>query len=450
MKYLILVTFLLINFSFSIAQEIVIEAANSNGRATLFSLSGEKSLFIDSVTVSNNNTYQFNLSNSHMGFYRLIFNNKKWIDFIYDGNDVEIESNSENTLAQTKIIQSEENKIYYDFINLNKDYKTKTELLQLIIAHYPRTDDYYQSTKEKLIQTQEEYLNFVNVTSQSDPRSFIARYVKSSQLPVLNAEIPVDQQLNYLRSHSLDNVNFNDDALIYSDAFTNKAIEYLTYYRNPQLPMELLEKEFQIAVDSILYKAKLNDIVYKHIVEYLLDGFKKFGFDNVINYIIDNYVIADDICLDEKLETTFERRINQNKLFKPGFIVPDIAINDSSGSIIKLSEISAEKTLVVFYASWCPHCKDMLPQIYELYKNQKDKQFEVLAVSIDTSKADWMSFIKTNKLDWMNASDLKCWDGKTAKDYFIYATPTMLLLDKEKKFIKIVIDLKDLKNSLDI
>lgn len=440
--------FILFNFSFSIAQEIVIEAANSNGQATLFSLSGEKSLFIDSVTASNNNKYQFNLSNNHSGFYRLVFNNKKWLDFVYDRNDIEIETNVDNILELTSIIQSEENKIYYDFIELNNNYKTKTELLQLILARYPEEDEYYQTTREKLNQIKEEYLYFVNVTSQSDPNSFIARYVKSSQLPVLDAEIPVDQQVNYLKSHALDNVDFLDADLIYSDAFTNKAIEYLTYYRNPQLPMALLEKEFQIAVDSILNKAKVNDIVYKHIVEYLLDGFKKFGFDNVINYIIDNYVIADDICLDEKLETALERRINQNKLFKPGFIVPDIAINDSSGSIIKLSGIKAEKTLVIFYASWCPHCKDMLPQLYNLYKNQKEKEFEILAVSIDTSKTDWINFVRDNKLNWLNVSDIKGWAGRGVIDYNIYATPTMFLIDKQLKLIAKPSSIEELNNCL--
>ena len=83
-----------------------------------------------------------------------------------------------------------------------------------------------------------------------------------------------------------------------------------------------------------------------------------------------------------------------------------------TGSMVKLSNITAEKTLIIFYASWCPHCKDMLPQIYELYKNQKEKKFEVLAVSIDTSKTDWLNFIKTNKLDWLNVSDLKGWKEK--------------------------------------
>ncbi len=199
MKCFIVISFVLTSFSFSIAQEIIIKAANSSGAAALFSLSGEKSSFIDSIP-ANNNTYQFNLSNNRSGSYRLVFNNKKWLDFVYDSHDIEIETNAENILEETSIVQSDENKLYYDFIKLNKDYKTKTELLQLIIARYPETDNYYQSTQEKLNQTQEEYLYFVNVTAQSEPNSFIARYVRSAQLPVVNSEIEPDQYLNYLKS----------------------------------------------------------------------------------------------------------------------------------------------------------------------------------------------------------------------------------------------------------
>jgi hypothetical protein len=93
-------------------------------------------------------------------------------------------------------------------------------------------------------------------------------------LPVVPPEITFDDQLTFLKTYALDNVNFYDDGLVHSDAFTSKTIEYLTYYRNPQLPLGLLEKEFMSAVDSILNKAKVNEIVYQHIVEYLIDGFK--------------------------------------------------------------------------------------------------------------------------------------------------------------------------------
>lgn len=444
MKNLVFSVLFFLSTNFSFAQEVVIKVANSKDRAALYSLSGEKSSFIDSISF-NNNTYNFNLSSHHSGFYRLIFYNKKWLDFIYDSNDIKIETDADNTLANTKIIQSEENRIYYDFINLNKNYNTKTEILYLVLARYPVSDNYHKITIETLQRLQEEYLYFINVTAQSKPESFIARYVRSAQLPVIGNEISSVQHLTFLKSYSLDKVNFNDDALIYSDVFANKAIEYLSYYRNPQLPMALLEKEFETAIDSILNKAKVNDIVYKHIVEYLLDGFKKFGFDNVINYIVENYVIKDNICLDEKLETALERRINQSRLFNPGYVVPEISLLDQNNEAVQLSKIQSEKTLIIFYASWCPHCKTLLPQISELYKNQKEKTIEVLAISIDTSKTDWVNFIRTNKLEWLNASDLKGWEGKAVLDYNIYATPTMFLVGKSKNFIKILNDLEELK-----
>ncbi|MEO8233065.1 MAG: hypothetical protein ABI638_12340, partial [Ignavibacteriota bacterium] len=120
------------------------------------------------------------------------------MDFIYDGEELEIATNANNILDSLKVIKSEANKIYYEFVKLNKDYKTKSELLQLILARYPKEDDYYKTTKEKLIQIQEEYLYFLNVTAQVNPKSFIARYVRSAQLPVVDVETPSDKQLTYL------------------------------------------------------------------------------------------------------------------------------------------------------------------------------------------------------------------------------------------------------------
>jgi len=436
------------------AQQIEIKITGTSGIAFLSELSGEKISGVDSVNL-NDGVYKFSVVGEHNGIYRLTFNknNKSlqgkaqtgWIDFIYDNEDVEIKTEANSVLDSIKVIKSESNKIYYEFVKLNKDYKTKAELLQLILARYPKADDYYQTTKEKLLQIQEEYKYFINVTSQENSNSFIAKYVKSAQLPVVDIEIPTDKQLTYLKSDALDNVNFYDDGLIYSDAFTNKTIEYLTYYRNPQLPIGLLEKEFESAIDTILHKAKVNEIVYRHIIEYLLDGFKKFGFDNVLNYIVENYVIKDDLCLNEKLTTALDRRIQQVKEFKIGNTVPNIVLPDSNGSLVDLSKISSDKTLIIFYASWCPHCQSLIPQIYNYYKEQNPKKFEVLAISIDSTRNDWLKFVNNNKLNWLNISDLKGWTGKAVQDYFIYATPTMFLADREMNLISVPKTVEELK-----
>jgi peroxiredoxin len=421
------------------AQTISINIIKINVQSALLaSLSGEKVIPSDTIKSNGEGIFQFNLNTTkhHTGIYRLTFDKNKWVDFVNDGEDVSITTNPTNVLDSLKVVKSESNQLYYTFIKLNKQYKSKSDLLQLILARYPKDDDYYTTSQNKLQQLQKEYLDFVNVIAQKNPNSFIARYIKSSQLPVVDGNISLEKQVSYLKSHSLDFVDFNDVGLINSDIFSNKSIEYLTYYRNPQLPKELLEKEFMTAVDTILQKAKVNPLVYKHVVEYLLDGFKKFGFDAIINYIIENYVIKDDICIDQKLETALQRRMEQAKYFKIGDTVPNIVTKDLFGKEVNLYSITSENILIVFYASWCPHCQTLLPQISELYKNQEQKDVEVFAVSIDSNKSDWQKFINANGWKWVNVSDLKGWNSSAVKDYYIYATPTMFLVDKQRKIIK--------------
>ncbi|NOX64553.1 MAG: DUF4369 domain-containing protein, partial [Chlorobi bacterium] len=297
-KSLHYVLFILIIVSFgtsTFAQTIKIEISSAPQKAILFELEGEKTTKVDSV-FSKNDIFKFDLSDKHTGFYRLQLNKKHFLDFINDGKDVELKTNYKNIIDSLVIVNSESNKLYYEFLKLNKSYKTKTDLLQLILTRYPQDDDYYTITQKKLTEIQKDYLEFVNHTSQKTPNSFIARYIKSAQLPVIYGTLSINEQLDYLKKHSLDNVDFNDSEMIYSDLFTSKSIEYLTYYRNPQLPKALLEKEFMKAADTLLTKARVNELVYQHIVEYLIDGFTKFGFDNIIDYIITNYVMADDLC----------------------------------------------------------------------------------------------------------------------------------------------------------
>ncbi len=437
--------FLVLLYISSFAQKVTITINNSPNKAILFQLEGEKASKIDSV-ISQNEIFQFDLNGKHNGFYRLQIDNKHWVDFINDGNNIEISTDYNNFLENFVVVSSTSNKLYYEFLKLNKSYKTKNELLNIILTHYPKDDNFYNITRDKLLDIQKEYRQFVEVTSQEKPNSFIARYIKSAQLPIINISIPTREQIAFLKSHSLDNVNFNDFEMIYSNLYANKSIEYLTYFRNQQLPKPLLEKEFMKAVDSLLNKAKVNELVYKHMTEYLIDGFTKFGFDSIINYIVDNYVIKDDLCLDAKVESTIQKRIDQAKNFKIGSTVPDIILPDLDGNEIILSLLKSEKTLILFYASWCPHCKTTITELIKLYNKQKVKNIEVLAISLDEKRDDWSNLIKEYKLNWLNVSDLKGWNVKATTDYYIYATPTMFFVDKNLKIISKPISNSEISN----
>jgi peroxiredoxin len=436
------------------AQTLSIEIANvaPSQSVKLYLLRGERISIVDSnITIAKSEFSKYHIMiplPAQYGFYRLSFSPSSRIDFVNDGKDVVLQSDAKNILDSMKVITSESNKLFYSFIRLGKSYKTKTELLQLILARYPQNDSYYSATKKRLNELQSEYTEFVNVTSQKEPDSFIAQYIRSAQLPVVDGDLPIDKQLVYLKAHALDNVDFNNSKLVNSDVFTNKTIEYLTYFRNPQLPKELLEKEFCSAIDSILNRAKINGIVYQHIVEYLIDGFKRFGFDNVLDYIVNNYVIKDDLCLDVKTEGMIKRRIDQAKYLKIGAVAPNFALFDLTGKALELDKCKANKTLLVFYSTQCPHCQEIMPKLNSIYPTLKAKDIKIIAVCLETKKEEWEKFVKDKCPDLINVSDLKGWDGQVANGYYLYATPTMIILDKDRKIIGKPMTLEEITSQL--
>ena len=51
----------------------------------------------------------------------------------------------------------------------------------------------------------------------------------------------------------------------------------------------------------------------------------------------------------------------------------------------------------------------------------------MILVSLDTDKEKYETF--TKDITWITSCDLKGWEGQAARDYCVYATPTMYLLD---------------------
>jgi peroxiredoxin len=443
MRYVYLLTVLLCiigNYLFANSVKLTIKGCNDTS-IILYSVKGESLTIIDTFYSTGKGQFELNLKKGTMpGLFRVIFNKNNRFDFLFDNEDIEIKSDFNNLLDSVVVVKSQSNMLFYDFIKQNKEYKIKNELLQFILDRYPKNEEYYNETVKTLTKLQEEYLYFVNMAAVENKGKFIAKYIKSSQLPILPISLKHEDKIKYLRSNALNNVDFSDEALINSDVFTNKSIEYLTYFSNPQLQKKELELEFMKAVDSILQKAKINKNVYTQIVEYYIKGFREFGFDIIINYLLDNYVIKDDLCIEDKLEIALERRINQSKIFKVGNKVPNITITDQNNKNINLYEINAKEILIVFYSSACPHCITQLPKIFEYYKKQTVSNFQVLAISMDTNKEEWLKYITENKFDWVNANDLKGWESKAVSDYSVYATPTFILVDKDKRVISVPIE----------
>lgn len=109
----------------------------------------------------------------------------------------------------------------------------------------------------------------------------------------------------------------------------------------------------------------------------------------------------------------------------------DFSMEDSEGKLITLSDFRGKHLLIDFWASWCPPCRIANPNLVETYKKYNELGFEVLGVSLDNNREQWLEAIKVDNLTWKHVSDLKGWQNAVGQLYGINSIPHTILVDKE-------------------
>lgn len=127
--------------------------------------------------------------------------------------------------------------------------------------------------------------------------------------------------------------------------------------------------------------------------------------------------------------------VQEQKKTAVGALAPDFTMNDTEGKPIQLSSLKGKIVLVDFWASWCGPCRQENPNVVKLYQQYHSKGFEILGVSLDKTKEDWLKGIKDDNLTWIHVSDLQFWQNAAARLYGVNAIPQSFLLDKDGKII---------------
>jgi thiol-disulfide isomerase/thioredoxin len=112
--------------------------------------------------------------------------------------------------------------------------------------------------------------------------------------------------------------------------------------------------------------------------------------------------------------------------------LPDLSFRDASGAERKLSDWRGRTVLLNLWATWCVPCREEMPALDELQAKLGGKDFEVVAVNIDTRSIDrpkaWLQEAGVLRLGYYSDSNARIFQDLKAIGR-AFGMPTSLLID---------------------
>lgn len=194
-----------------------------------------------------------------------------------------------------------------------------------------------------------------------------------------------------------------------------------------------MNKSIDILVENLLSdEQKLNEIT-----EYVFKFLEKRSLFTASEYLALK-LLHEQGCT---INNDFAAQLESYRAMKKGNTAPDFKFKGDvlvpgyqNDSIPKsLSDIKSNYTVIVFGASWCPQCPQELSKISEFYKKWKEQGVEVVFVSLDEDKNIFKSF--AGVFPFISICDYQKWESPVAKDYHVFATPTLYLLNNKREIL---------------
>lgn len=103
----------------------------------------------------------------------------------------------------------------------------------------------------------------------------------------------------------------------------------------------------------------------------------------------------------------------------------DAQVTTLEGNSARLASYTGHPVWLNFFATWCPPCKQEMPQIEQRYRRLKPQGLTVVGVDQDETPALVARFVKPYAITFPIVID----EGPAAATYDVFALPTSVFID---------------------
>jgi thiol-disulfide isomerase/thioredoxin len=384
-------------------------------------------IYINRSKVETDGNFSIVLDSSIVtpGIYKIVYglppedNN---FDFIYDGKeDVALSFDFEKGL---EFIESNENKLW-------SSYTKSMELVNNAISNFyskeSTDEEAFKDIFKTLKETQDAYEN-------ASKGTLALTFIKANRPYIPTGFEDVSTYSKNLKQTFLQQVDFENPLLQSSDFLTDRVMAYV--FGMSSNNNESYKKDIDHLVELM---SKTNAIVKIALLQKIWQKFVDSNNEAMANYITDTYLLnlAKEAGYTQLIEILTLYKTNSIGNKAPNFEIQNFE-NGESTVLYDLKD--ANRYLIIFWSSSCSHCLEELPKVNTIIPENT----KVIAIGIEDDAENWQKEIK-NYPNFIHVLGLEKWNNTIVKAYNINATPSYILLDRNKIIIAKPYDLEDLK-----
>jgi len=396
----------------------------TNKQVDLYRTEGKYKYKVDSTKVLTDGSFTFKYKKHLKGFYKLTLGNENNIvDVILNSSEpvVSLAFSQIRLEKGIEVIQSNENKAYWEFKKEDSAVQSKIKNLKKQRGQFKSqaNEAKVNEMTNEIIKLEKELFNFVQTVINKYPTTFFSK-TKIASL----SKTPKDKATYF------DDLDFSNESFIRSDVYATRFQDYIIKHSGHT------EVGYYNAVDDIMKKSKVNEKVFEFALYNLLDGFYGSGLEDVATYIMEEYFYG-EACGEIEINDLLRSKADLIKNLQIGNIPPDFTIKSNYGADVNLKNTCANNkyTVIMFWATHCPHCMRDLPGFVPVYNEYKSKGLEVIGVALDVNQTKWKNTIEEKGFNWKNVSQFGNYKSPVCIDYKINKTPSWFVLDSSMKII---------------
>jgi peroxiredoxin len=211
--------------------------------------------------------------------------------------------------------------------------------------------------------------------------------------------------------------------------------------------------EYQKTIEkSGLTKEEKNNKIYKKYFESVIGNPDYPVLDLLLKKSPKNQVLSAEQISDLMLVAPIKKKLEIEKVkdtlkinnktilskkLKIGKKLENFSLPNQLGKSVSIEDFRGKIVLIYFWASWYKPSRKNNLELKDIYNKYKNKNFEIVSISIDTYGNNWTKAIETDGLSWTNLIEIGGWHGKVTKQFEIKGIPLNILLDKEGKIITV-------------